>query len=204
MHFQTALRPLGLLLVVASTTVHARANIIAVARNASMPMNERSAAEVIAQLNLIPNDEKGYYVQSFEDADRVLRVGSSSGNGTATCIRTCASNATRSASTEIYYLLEGTDGDSYWHRVDAVEVWHYYAGAPLTLSLSQDDGVAPVENLLGPDIFNGQRPQVAIPKGTWQSAKSHGKWTLVGTTVAPGFVPEGVELAQPGWEPNGA
>ncbi|KAI6090327.1 cupin superfamily protein [Hypoxylon rubiginosum] len=180
------LGPLGLLIAASTSTAAASP----FQHNASIPINERSAAEVVAQLNLIPNDEKGYYVQTFEDPDQVIRTG--------------ADNGTRSASTEIYYLLEGAAGNSYWHRVDAVEVWHYYAGAPLTLSLSNNDGVAPVDKLLGPDVFNGQQPQIAIPKGTWQSALSHGKWTLVGTTVAPGFVPEGVVLAPPGWEPNGA
>ncbi|KAI1777967.1 cupin superfamily protein [Hypoxylon cercidicola] len=178
---------LGLLLLAAFST-GARAHTAK--RNAPVPMNARSAAEVVAQLNLIPNDEKGYYVQTFEDADQVVRTGSE--------------NGTRSASTEIYYLLEGSAGSSYWHRVDAVEVWHYYAGAPLTLSLSSNNGTAPEDKLLGPDVFNAQQPQVPIPKGMWQSARSHGKWTLVGTTVAPGFVPEGVELAPPGWKPDGA
>ncbi|XXH04593.1 hypothetical protein Hte_011010 [Hypoxylon texense] len=168
---------LGLLLIATATGTHADAAHVAVRNgSSSIPMDQRSAAEIVAQLNLIPNDEKGYYVQTFEDAEQVIRTGS---NGTTT--------ATRSASTEIYYLLEGAAGSSYWHRVDAVEVWHYYAGAPLTLSLSNDagdgDGVPPVvEKLLGPDVFAGQRPQVAIPKGTWQSARSHGRWTLVGTT----------------------
>ncbi|KAL7626358.1 hypothetical protein AAE478_003130 [Parahypoxylon ruwenzoriense] len=182
MHLTSALlSPLGLLLAAsplcgASTTT---------------PIEQRSAHEVIAQLNLVPNDEKGYYIQSFEDSDSVVRTGANS-------------NGTRSASTAIYYLLEGAAGDSYWHRVDAVEVWHFYAGAPLTLSLSHDDGVPPNATVLGPDVFNGQQPQVAIPKGTWQSARSHGSWTLVGTTVAPGFVPDGVELAPPDWKPDGA
>ncbi|KAI4861887.1 RmlC-like cupin domain-containing protein [Hypoxylon rubiginosum] len=185
----TFLGPLGLLIATATGAQAAHAHVAA-RHNVSIPMDQRSAAEVVAQLNLVPNDEKGYYVQTFEDPDQVIRTGSD--------------NGTRSASTEIYYLLEGAAGSSYWHRVDAVEVWHYYAGAPLTLSLSNDDGAAPVERLLGPDVFDGQQPQVAIPKGTWQSALSHGRWTLVGTTVAPGFVPDGVELAPPGWEPNGA
>ncbi|KAI1393374.1 RmlC-like cupin domain-containing protein [Hypoxylon trugodes] len=182
MHFSSMLfGPLGLL--VATT------NAISLPRNSSVPINQRSAQEVVKQLNLIPNDEKGYYIQTFEDPDSVIRD---------------SNNSTRSASTAIYYLLEGAVGSSYWHRVDAVEVWHYYAGAPLTLSLSNNDGKPPVEKVLGPDVFNNQQPQVAIPKGTWQSALSHGDWTLVGTTVAPGFVPDGVELAPPGWEPNGA
>ncbi|KAI0887563.1 RmlC-like cupin domain-containing protein [Annulohypoxylon maeteangense] len=179
------LGPVGLLIsaYAAATTAYP---------NSSIPINDRTAAEVVAQLNLIPNDEKGYYVQTFEDPETVIRTAA---NGT---------QSTRSASTEIFYLLEGSVGDSYWHRVDAVEVWHYYAGAPLTLSLSENDGTPPTKKLLGPDVFDSQTPQVAIPKGTWQSALSHGSWTLVGTTVAPGFVPGGVELAPPDWKPNGA
>ncbi|KAI1096608.1 RmlC-like cupin domain-containing protein [Rostrohypoxylon terebratum] len=185
----TLLCPAGLLI---ATPIGARAAATTAHPNSSIPIDQRNAAEVVAQLNLIPNDEKGYYVQTFEDPETVIRT-AANGN-----------QSTRSASTEIYYLLEGSSGNSYWHRVDAVEVWHYYAGAPLTLSLSENDGKPLVKKLLGPDVFNGQQPQIAIPKGTWQSALSHGEWTLVGTTVAPGFIPDGVELAPPDWEPNGA
>ena len=120
-----------------------------------------TAQEVIAQLNLTANVEKGFYAQTFEDPDKVNN---------------------RSVSTAIYYLLEGADSPSYWHRVDAVEIWHYYAGAPLTLSLSNDDGKPVRQNVLGPDIFNGEQPQVAIQKMEWQHAQSLGDWTLVGTT----------------------
>ncbi|KAI8966709.1 RmlC-like cupin domain-containing protein [Daldinia sp. FL1419] len=177
------LSPLGVLFVSAIG-----ASAASIPYESLTPINQRSAQDVIDQLKLIPNDEKGYYVQTFEDADSVTSSG----------------NSTRSASTAIYYLLEGAVGSSYWHRVDAVEVWHYYAGAPLTLSLSNNDGKPPVNQVLGPDIFNNEQPQVVIPKGTWQSALSSGKWTLVGTTVAPGFVPNGVELAPPDWKPDGA
>ncbi|KUI66976.1 hypothetical protein VM1G_01928 [Cytospora mali] len=148
-------------------------------------INDRPAQDIIDKLNLIPNDEKGYYVQSFEDPYIIP------------CLN-------RSASTAIYYLLEGSDGESAWHRVDEVEVWHYYAGAPLVLSLSYDDGQPLRNTTLGPDIFNNQQPQVAISKGEWQRARSLGDWTLVGTTVAPGFVPSGVQLADPGWTPDGS
>jgi predicted cupin superfamily sugar epimerase len=125
-------------------------------------INSYSAQAVVKKLGLIPNEEKGYYIQTFEDELKV------------------ANN--RSASTLIYYLLEGKVGSSYWHRVDSVEVWHYYAGAPLTLSLSYNDGKKVDVKTLGPDIFHGQAPQVAIGKWQWQSAKSLGAWTLVGTT----------------------
>jgi predicted cupin superfamily sugar epimerase len=125
-------------------------------------INSYNAQAVVKKLGLIPNEEKGYYIQTFEDELKV------------------ANN--RSASTLIYYLLEGKVGSSYWHRVDSVEVWHYYAGAPLTLSLSYNDGKKVDVKTLGPDIFHGQAPQVAIGKWQWQSAKSLGAWTLVGTT----------------------
>ncbi|KAI1410529.1 cupin superfamily protein [Hypoxylon sp. FL1857] len=163
MHFNSGLLSSLGLLIAASIGAHA-ANV---QRDSSIPINRRSAQEIVKKLNLIANDEKGYYVQTFEDPDTVIRT---------------SNNSTRSASTEIYYLLEGAAGSSYWHQVDATEVWHYYAGAPLTLSLSNNTGTPTVDKLLGPDIFNNQQPQIVIPKGTWQSAQSHGEWTLVGNT----------------------
>lgn len=138
------------------------------------PARPPSAQEVIAKLNLTANPEKGYFVESFRDPD----------NATIVATDGSQQQQQRSFSTAIYYLLEGRAGDSVWHRVDAVEVWHYYAGAPLTLSLSYDDGRPVARRVLGPDLFaaDGQRPQVAIGKLQWQSARSHGDWTLVGTT----------------------
>lgn len=121
-----------------------------------------SAQDVVKQLGLVPNVEKGYYTQTFEDDLVVL------GN--------------RSASTAIYYLLEGKDGPSKWHRVADTELWHYYVGAPLTLSLSWNNGTKTEVKTLGPNIFRGQAPQIVIGKQQWQSAKSLGRWTLVGTT----------------------
>ncbi|KAK5663815.1 hypothetical protein OQA88_18 [Cercophora sp. LCS_1] len=145
-------------------------------------INNRTAQEVIDRLNLTANIERGYFIESFRDAD----------NATA---------ANRSASTAIYYLLKGIEGYSRWHRVDAVEIWHYYAGAPLTLSLSRNDGSGVRDVSLGPDVFKEQSPQVVIPKWEWQQARSWGEWTLVGTTVAPGFEVDGFELAEDGWAP---
>lgn len=133
------------------------------------PISKRTAQEVIAQLNLTVNDEKGYYIQTFQDPGVVP-------------------GTNRSLSTAIYYLLEGSEGDSYWHKIDAVEVWHHYAGAPLTLSLSHDDGTPVRVVTLGPDVFAGQQPQYAIERWEWQSARSLGDWTLVGTTGEETFI----------------
>jgi predicted cupin superfamily sugar epimerase len=139
-----------------------------------------NAQDIIRKLNLKPNPEKGYYRQTFEDTGMI-------GN--------------RSYSTAIYYLLEGSAGPSYWHRVtDAVEIWHYYAGCPLKLELSWNNGTATRTRILGNDVFRNQTPQVVIGKNQWQRATSLGNWTLVGTTVAPGFSDSGYELPAPGFE----
>jgi uncharacterized protein len=138
-----------------------------------------SAAEMIRLLELEPHPEGGHYRQTFRDARMV--------DG-------------RAASTAIYFLLARGER-SHWHRVDAVEVWHYYAGAPIELEIAAD-AKGPVERLtLGPDIAAGERPQTIVPVHAWQAARSLGEWTLVGCTVAPGFEFKGFELAPKDWSP---
>jgi len=91
-----------------------------------------SAQEIIEAFGLSPHPEKGYYIETFRDSD---------------------SSNNRSHSTCIYFLLEGEAGLSKWHRVlDAAEVWHYYAGAPLQLLLSWDDGTPTRDITLGIDF----------------------------------------------------
>ena len=143
----------------------------------------RTAKDVISALNLTPHPEKGYYTETFRDPK--------------------ASSDGRSPSTYIYYLLEGEAGLSHWHRVlDAVEVWHHYAGAPLQLSLSLDDGKPVRDLVLGTDLWKGEKPQIVVQRGEWQHAQCLGDWTLVGCSVAPAFEFAGFEMAKPGWEPN--
>ena len=90
---------------------------------------------------------------------------------------------------------------SAWHRIDADEIWHHYAGAPLELRVAR--GEDPAERVvLGGDVGRGERPQALVPARAWQTARSLGEWTLVGCTVVPGFTFEGFELAPPGWEPR--
>jgi predicted cupin superfamily sugar epimerase len=139
-----------------------------------------SAAEVIRLLKLEPHPEGGHFVQTFRDTATV--------NG-------------RPVSTAIYYLLaRGERG--HWHKVDAVEVWHYYAGAPLVLETAASER-GPIERVtLGPDLAAGERPQAVVPVHVWQAAASLGDWTLVGCTVAPGFEYAGFELAPKDWAPG--
>jgi predicted cupin superfamily sugar epimerase len=140
---------------------------------------ELGAKDIVERLQLAPHPEGGWYRETFRDP-------TTDAGG-------------RSRSTAIYYLL--CVGDvSEWHRVDAVETWHYYAGAPLVLTLSPDGHDAQASHL-GPQLDAGQRPQIVVPAGWWQTATSLGAWTLVGCTVAPAFDFAGFELAPPGWRP---
>ena len=102
-------------------------------------------------------------------------------------------------STLIYFLLARGER-SHWHRIDAVESWHYYAGSPLTLRIAHD-GCSQHEVRLGTDLIGGERPQAIVPAHAWQMAESTGEWTLVGCTVAPAFEFAKFELAPKGWEP---
>jgi predicted cupin superfamily sugar epimerase len=144
------------------------------------PQPAPSAAEIIARLELKPHPEGGYYRETFRDS-RVDADG-------------------RSASTAIYFLLARHER-SHWHRIDAVEVWHYYAGSVLTLEIADDRGARLVR--LGPDLAAGEQPQAIVPPHAWQAASTTGDWTLVGCTVAPGFDLATFELAPKGWEPSG-
>jgi uncharacterized protein len=137
------------------------------------------ASTIIARLELKPHPEGGYYRETFRD-------GRADAQG-------------RARSTAIYYLLARGDR-SQWHRIDAVEVWHYYSGAALTLKIA-NEGCAPHTITLGPDVAAGQRPQAIVPEGAWQSAESTGDWTLVGCTVAPAFEFAKFELAAKDWQP---
>lgn len=131
-----------------------------------------TANEVIRLLQLEAHPEGGYYRETFRDSNKT---------------------GERSASTAIYFLLK--QGEiSRWHRIDSVEVWHWYGGAPIRLQIRNADGSVETV-LLGNDLLKNERPQVIIPAYAWQTAESLGDWTLVGCTVAPGFEFTGFELA---------
>lgn len=136
-----------------------------------------NAAAVIAALGLKRHPEGGWYAQTFRDAE----------------------GGPRGHSTAIYYLLEAGDRSA-WHRVrDAAEIWHFYAGSPLELTICEPGGQRQTF-LLGPDLAVGERPQAIVPAGWWQTAASLGEWTLIGCTVAPGFDFSAFEMAPAGWE----
>jgi predicted cupin superfamily sugar epimerase len=136
-----------------------------------------TADEIINRLGLRPHPEGGHFKETFR-----------------------APGPGRSSGTAIYYLLKSGER-SHWHKVDADEIWHHYAGAPLELSMS-DDGRSVRHLRLGTDFGVGELPQVVVPRHVWQAARSLGSWTLVGCTVTPAFEYQGFELAPPGWSPS--
>jgi predicted cupin superfamily sugar epimerase len=147
---------------------------------ASNPITRGIAAvDVIRLLRLSPHPEGGHYRETFRD--------------------TAADGSGRAASTAIYFLLAAGER-SRWHRVDAAEVWHWYAGAPLALTIVGPDGRSEIR--LGAGLDAGEQPQAVVPAGAWQQAASLGSWTLVGCTVAPGFQFAGFELAPPNFVPG--
>ena len=139
-----------------------------------------TADQIIAHLGLAPHPEGGHYRQTWVHA----------------------THEERPAGTCIYFLLRAGER-SHWHHVDAAEIWHYYAGAPLVLSISPTDSGPRTDHRLGPDLLAGQSPQILVPPHHWQAARSTGDWTLVGCTVSPGFLFDHFILAPQGFDiPN--
>ena len=145
-----------------------------------MSSSSLTAADIVRLLDLVAHPEGGHFRETFRDR---------------------RTDGGRPASTAIYFLLARGER-SHWHRIDAVEVWHFYAGAPLLLETAVHEGPAVTRVTLGPDLAAGEQPQALVPAGARQTAESLGAWTLAGCTVAPGFEFERFELAPEGWRPG--
>jgi predicted cupin superfamily sugar epimerase len=128
--------------------------------------------QIIEMLGLEPHPEGGYFRETWRDAP---------------------ADGSRGAGTAIYFLLKEGQSSA-WHRIDSAEVWHWYSGAPLELSL-RADGQTTRKLILGPELDRGQRPQRTVEPGVWQSARPLGAYTLAGCTVSPAFEFEHFELA---------
>jgi uncharacterized protein len=143
--------------------------------NAAQPLRSitvmTDADRIIAHLNLAPHPEGGWYRQTW-----------------------VADGEGRPAGTAIYFLLTAGQ-NSQWHKVDAVEIWHFHAGNPLILSISATDTGPAKDFTVGPAVLSGESPQVIVPILHWQSARTTGEYSLVSCTVSPGFQFAGFTLA---------
>jgi uncharacterized protein len=134
-----------------------------------------AAEDVVHTLDLRPHPEGGHYRETWRDAPP---------------------DGARGAGTAILFLLR--EGErSHWHRIDADELWIWQAGAPLSLRIA-----AHAVHRLGPAVAAGETLQRLVPRHTWQSASSLGRWTLCSCVVAPAFSFAGFELAPPDWRPD--
>ena len=144
-----------------------------------MTQQRLTAADVIRLLDLKPHPEGGHFRETFRDA-RTVEDG-------------------RAASTAIYFLLARGER-SHWHRIDAAEVWHFYAGAPLELEIAEQGRASASRSAAILPPANARRPSCRLMPGRRRNRSATGR--SVGCTVAPGFEFVQFELAPKGWEPG--
>ncbi|QGY39717.1 cupin domain-containing protein [Pseudodesulfovibrio cashew] len=140
-------------------------------------MKELSAEEVIDILGLEPHPEEGGYFRETHRAEELL-------GGESVPSRYAGD---RCHSTAIYYLL--TPGTySHMHLLQSDEIFHFYLGDSCEMLQLHPDGAGEVVRF-GTNLPAGERPQVRVPRGSWQGMRlvPGGRFALMGCTVAPGF-----------------
>lgn len=148
-------------------------------------MTEISAERIVDLLGMQPHPEGGWFVETWRADEHVVPHA-----------LPARYEGPRAHGTSIYYLLT-RDTFSAMHRLQSDEVWHHYRGASLELLLLHPGGRGETVRL-GGDLEAGERPQLVVPRGTWQGARvaASGSWTLVGCTVSPGFAFDDFELGR--------
>lgn len=134
------------------------------------------AADVIARFGLVPLDGEGGFVRRYwPDAD----------------------DQETTAGSAIWFLVtDAPAGFSQFHRLTIDEVWHRYLGDPAELILLAADGTSR-HVVLGDDLEAGHDLVHVVVAGTWMACRTTGRWSLLGTTMAPGFTPDCFEPGDP-------
>lgn len=133
-------------------------------------MDLATPEEIIAALGLQPHPlEGGYFRETYQSRQRIQ-------------------GEDRPFATAIYYLLTPTTF-SRMHRLPTDEIFHFYLGDPVEQLQLRPNGDAEIVTL-GPNLIAGQHPQVIVPGGVWTGARlaRGGRYALLGTTMAPGFL----------------
>jgi predicted cupin superfamily sugar epimerase len=139
-------------------------------------MDKQTAEKLIEQLELIRHPEGGWYRETYRSEDVI--------QDKAVSVRF---SGKRSVCTAIYFLLQAGDVSAL-HRIKSDEIWHFYAGASLTVHVITPHGeYSPL--YLGGTISPKGSFQCVVPAGCWFGAEIAGgeSYSLVGCTVAPGF-----------------
>lgn len=145
-----------------------------------MTIMPSAATDIIQQLDLQPHPEGGFYRRTYCSDECVTK----------------ADGTQRHAATGIFYLLHGR-AYSAWHRIDADEMWHFYAGDSLLIHTLDRHGEWKAQRL-GNMLHQAQAVfQYVVPAGCWFAAEREGAqgYSLVACTVAPGFDFATFELA---------
>ena len=144
-----------------------------------------NADQIIRSLGLQPLEgEGGFFAETWRGPNVALPEGAGALSGHH-----------RPLGTAIYYLIT-PDSFSALHRLRSDEVFHFYLGDHCEMLLLGPSGQVETRRL-GVDLAAGMQPQVVVPAGWWQGTKlnHHGRYALLGTTMAPGFHQNDFELA---------
>ena len=139
----------------------------------------KNPQQIIDLLKLEPLEpEGGYFRQTFKSPFQSSIYWQPGAQPEERALMTC-----------IYYLITDSNFSSL-HRVRGTEIFHFYAGDPVVLSVLAPEGKCTTYTL-GPDLLLGQTPQVIVPPGHWQALQAvpggESGFSLMGATVAPGF-----------------
>jgi predicted cupin superfamily sugar epimerase len=126
------------------------------------------AADVIARFGLVPLEAEGGFVKRYWPSadEREVAPGSA-----------------------IWFLVtDAPEGFSQFHRLTIDEIWHRYLGDPAELVLLEPGGTSR-HVVLGDDLDAGHELVHVVRAGEWMACRTTGRWSLLGTTMAPGFTP---------------
>ena len=139
----------------------------------------KTAEQWVSELGLLPHPEGGFYREIYRSSMEIAVEG------------VAGDETTRNACTHIYYLLAGDD-ISRFHRIRSDELWHFYAGSALDVSMIHpESGAAETMSLTADQPFG------CVPAGAWFGASlPSGGFALVGCTVSPGFDFVDFEMAE--------
>jgi len=126
------------------------------------------AEDVIARFGLVPLEAEGGFVHRYWPGDDDTDVAPGSA---------------------IWFLVtDAPDGASRFHRLTIDEIWHRYLGDPAELVVLGPGGTSR-HVVLGDDLDAGQELVHVVRAGEWMACRTTRRWSLLGTTMAPGFTP---------------
>ena len=138
-----------------------------------------------------PHPEGGYFAETYRSTETIPHAALPRRFG-----------GDRAFGTAIYFLLE-SHHLSALHRISSDEIWHFYDGDTLEISVISPTGTLTLIRL-GRNLDQGDVFQAVVPAGCWFGSKpivdativegtvvegtaQKAAFSLVGCTVAPGF-----------------